>query len=121
MPNPTLHAATASETFLNDKRAPTYLTISAWAVPVLMIGQFALVSAIPVALIAYAAFRDTRVRALRWWAAALAALYVAPLALWLTRDGGAESLSKDIHPAFVALVSMAALVIAAKIHRSHRA
>jgi hypothetical protein len=114
----TAHPTTAPNTALIGKRAPRYVTVSAWAVPLLMVGQFALVAALPVALIAFAAIKDRRVRALRWWAGALAALYATPLVFWLVRANGAESLSKDIHPAFVALVSAAALVILAKIYRA---
>ena len=120
MSSQTADPTTAPKTAFTGKRAPGYVTVSAWAVPVLMVGQFALVAALPVALITYAAIKDRRVRALRWWAAALAALYATPLVFWLVRADGAESLSKDIHPAFVALVSAAALVILAKIYRSHR-
>lgn len=50
-----------------SKRAPVYVTVSAWAVPILMVGQFALVAALPIALIVYGAFRVRSVRALRWW------------------------------------------------------
>lgn len=103
-----------------SKRAPAYVTVSAWAVPILMVGQFALVAALPIALIAYGAFRDRNIRALRWWAAALAGLYAMPLIFWLVRDDGAQSLSKDIHPAFVGLVTATALVILVKLYRSHR-
>ena len=103
-----------------SKKAPAYVTYSAWAVPVLVIGQFALLAAVPVGLIVFGAFKDSRVRALRWWAAALGILYASPLVFWLSRDDGAESLSKDIHPLFVALIAAASLVVAVKIYRSHR-
>ena len=119
MSSQTADHTTAPHTALIGKRAPGYLTVSAWAVPVLMVGQFALVAALPVALITYGTIKDRRVRALRWWAGALAILYATPLVFWLTRPDGAESLSKDIHPAFIALVIAADLVILAKIYRSH--
>ena len=115
-----IHSKEAVQFNVAGKKDPTYFTVSAWAVPVLMVGQFALVSALPIALIAYGAFSDRRIRALRWWATAMAALYAMPLVFWLIRDDGAQSLSKDIHPAFVLLVTASALVILAKIHRSHR-
>ena len=103
-----------------SRKAPAYVTYSAWAVPLLVIGQFALLAAAPVALIVFGAFKDSRVRALRWWAAALGVVYASPLVIWLSRDDGAESLSKDIHPIFVALIAATSLVIAVKIYRSHR-
>ncbi|WP_378740579.1 hypothetical protein [Nocardia brasiliensis] len=48
--------------------------------------------------------RDTRRRALRWWAAALAAAYAIPLILWAIGPERAPSLSKDMHPLLAALI-----------------
>jgi hypothetical protein len=117
MSNKTIPAAAPSPC---SGRSPTYVTVSAWAVPILMVGQFALVAALPVILIGYAVIMDRRSRALRWWGVALFALYAAPLIVWLSREDGAPSLSKDIHPAFVALITATALVILVKLYRNQR-
>ena len=65
-------------------RAPKSVLISLWTIPVLMIGQFALVAVVPVVLVLIGTLRDARIRPLRWWAVALAVAYATPLALALT-------------------------------------
>ncbi|WP_344415198.1 hypothetical protein [Amycolatopsis minnesotensis] len=90
--------------------------ISAWAVPVLVIGQFAMVASIPVALVLIGTLRDARLRALRWWAVALTAAYATPLALWAIGPDRAPSLSKDMHPVFAAAVSITAAAVAIAYH-----
>jgi ABC-type transport system involved in multi-copper enzyme maturation permease subunit len=88
--------------------------ISAWAVPVMVIGQFAMLAIVPVALVLAGTLRKEQLRPLRWWAAALAAIYATPLVLWAIGPDRAPSLSKDMHPVFVVLISaVAAAVIAA--------
>ncbi|WP_030668994.1 hypothetical protein [Streptomyces sp. NRRL B-1347] len=96
------------------RRVPRSVTVSAWAVPVMVVGQFALISGVPVAIALVGAVRRVREPAARWAAAALALTYVVPLVAWLVRPDGAESLSKDMHPAFAALIvaASAALVVA---------
>ncbi|TFD93452.1 hypothetical protein E3T61_05020 [Cryobacterium lactosi] len=101
-------------------RALRYVQISAWAIPVLVIGQFSMLAIIPVALVLVGTLRDTRLRALRWWGGLLAASYVAPLAIWLLRPDGAQSLSKDMHPAFAALIVAVAAVVLVKLYRPRR-
>jgi hypothetical protein len=64
--------------------APRYVVVSAWAVPITVSGQFALLAVVSVALVLYGALRDTRTQALRW-PAGLAAVYATPLAIWLLR------------------------------------
>ncbi|WP_309619798.1 hypothetical protein [Salinibacterium sp.] len=93
------------------RRTPRYALISAIAIPVLLIGQFAMVAIVPVLLILVGALRDARIKPLRWWAALLTALYATPLVIWALRSDPAQSLSKDIHPVFVGLISAAALAI----------
>jgi hypothetical protein len=92
-------------------RVPRSVVISASAVPVLIVGQFAMVAIVPVALVLIGTLRDARLRALRWWAAALGAAYALPLALWAIGPDRAPSLSKDMHPAFAALVVAASVAV----------
>ncbi|MFC9433594.1 hypothetical protein [Nocardia sp. NPDC057030] len=94
--------------------------LSAWAVPVLIIGQFAMVAVVPVAIALIGTLRDARLRALRWFAAALAATYAVPLAIWRLRPDPAPSLSKDIDPILAALVVVAAVVLAVAHHLLRR-
>lgn len=86
----------------------------------MVLGDFALLAVIPVSLVLVGALRESRARALRWPAVLLAAVYATPLAIWLLRPDGAESLSKDIHPAFVALIVAASAVVLVRIWRSRR-
>ncbi|RZS30547.1 hypothetical protein EV193_11668 [Herbihabitans rhizosphaerae] len=90
--------------------------ISAWAAAAMIIGQFALVAAIPVALVLVGTLRDARLHALRWWAGALTAAYATPLALWAIGPDRAPSLSKDMHPALAAIVVAAAVGFAIAYH-----
>jgi hypothetical protein len=78
--------------------------VAACAVPVMIVGQFAMLAIVPVAVVLVGTLRDARLRALRWWAVALAAAYATPLALWAIGPDRAPSLSKDMHPALAALV-----------------
>ena len=100
-----------------SRRAPRYVQISLWAIPVMVIGQFSMLAIIPVALVFTGTLRDRRVRALRWWAGLLAVTYAAPLAIWLLRPDGAQSLSKDMHPVFGALIVAVSAVLLVKLYR----
>ena len=99
---------------------PRYVVVSAWAVPIMVLGQFALLAVIPVGLVLSGALRDPRARELRRPAGLLAAAFAIPLAIWLLRPDGAESLSKDIHPGFVGLIVAASAVVLVKIWASRR-
>lgn len=101
-------------------RAPRYVHISAWAIPLMVIGQFSMLAIIPMSLLLVGTLRGTRTRALRWWAGLLAVAYAAPLAIWLLRPDGAQSLSKDMHPAFAALIVAVSAVLLVKLHRRQR-
>ena len=98
------------------RRAPLYLHVSAWAVPVLVLGQFSMLAIIPVAIAVIGTLVDARIRPLRWWAGVLGVVYVTPLAIWLLRPDGAQSLSKDMHPVFVGLIVAVSAVFLVKIH-----
>jgi hypothetical protein len=102
------------------RRIPLYLTIAAWAVPVMVIGQFAMLAILPLAVIVVGVIVDRRARGLLPWVGLLALAYATPLAIWLLRPDGAQSLSKDMHPAFIVLIAAVSVVVLAKIHWSRR-
>jgi len=94
--------------------------ISAWSVPVLIVGQFAMVAVIPVTVVLVAVERNAGLRPLRWFARALAASYLAGLILWAAGPDRAPSLSKDLHPAVAAVIVAAAVATAVAYHVSRR-
>ncbi|MFI9555389.1 hypothetical protein [Nonomuraea endophytica] len=96
------------------RRTPLAVTVSAWAVPVMVLGQFAMLAVIPVVIALVGALRHTHDRLVRWTAAVVAASWTIPFVIWQVRPDGAPSMSKDIHPGFIALivVTSAALIIA---------
>lgn len=89
---------------VSARRVPRSVVISTWAVPVMVLGQFALLAVVPVVLVVRGVLRNARLRHLRLPALLLAASWTTPLAVWILRPDRAESLSKDISPAFVALI-----------------
>lgn len=107
---PTVHTTAA------PRRARLSAFISAWAVPILVLGEFALLAALPVVVLMVATLRDARMRSMRWWVAALAVAYATPLAVWLLRPGSAESLSKDMSPFAVGVVVAVSIAVIAKLH-----
>ncbi|MCR8944330.1 MULTISPECIES: hypothetical protein [Streptomyces] len=102
------------------RRIPLPVTVSAWAVPVMVIGQFALIAGVPVLIALTGTLRRVPDRAARRAAALVAAAFAAPLTVWLTRDDGAPSLSKDMHPGFLALIVAASAVFLVTLHRARR-
>jgi hypothetical protein len=96
---------------MTTARTPKSVLISACAVPVLVIGQFAMLAIVPVALVLTATLRNTALRSLRPWAALLAVVYAIPLALWAIGPDRAPSLSKDMAPVFVPVISAAAVAV----------
>jgi hypothetical protein len=105
---------------VKTRRAPKVVLISLWTVPVLILGQFAMLAIVPVVLTLIGAFRDKRVRELRWWAIALTAMYAAPLATWLLRPDGARSLSKDMSPVFAGLIVALSIAFLVRIYTRKR-
>ncbi|MGW5685827.1 hypothetical protein [Nonomuraea sp. NPDC003754] len=103
-----------------DRRTPPAVTISSWAVPVMVLGQFALLAGVPVTIALVGALRHVRDRTVRRAATLLAVTYAIPLVVWRTRLDGAPSLSKDIHPAFVALIVAASAALIVAIRRARR-
>ena len=98
------------------RRTPRSVLISAWAVPVLVLGQFSMLAVAPVALILVGTLRHPSLRPLRPYSAALAAIYATPLVIWIRRPDGAQSLSKDMHPMFMVLIVAAAAALLVKNH-----
>ncbi|MDX8030824.1 hypothetical protein SK803_11410 [Lentzea sp. BCCO 10_0856] len=90
----------------------TSVLVAAWAVPVMVIGQFGLLSGIPIAVVLVASLRDRRSPVLRWWTGALALAYATPLTLWLTGPSEAPSLSKYMSPAMTAALTAAGVAVA---------
>lgn len=99
-----------------DRRFPRSVIVSAWAVPVMIIGQFAMLAVVPVALVLIGTLRDARLEALRLGAIALTAAYATPLALWAIGPERARSLSKDMHPVFAAIIVTVGVAFAVSFH-----
>ncbi|MFF9508389.1 hypothetical protein ACF1BU_24720 [Streptomyces sp. NPDC014724] len=94
-----------------DRRVPRSVTVSSWAVPAMVAGQFALIALV-------GALCHVRDRAVRGAATLLAVTYAIPLVVWVTRPDGAQSLSKDMHPAFAGLIVVASAALIVTIRRA---
>jgi hypothetical protein len=103
-----------------SRRAARTVIISAWAVPVLVVGQFAMLAIVPVSLALTATLRHAELRALRPWTAILATTYASALILWAAGPDRAPSLSKDMHPASAALIVAASLATITAFHLHRR-
>ncbi|GAA4889262.1 hypothetical protein [Actinomycetospora straminea] len=103
------------------RRVPRSVLVSAWAVPVMLVGGFAMLAVVPVTVAVVGILRDARLRALRWWAAALGLAYATPLALWAIGPDRAPSLTKDMHPAPAAVIVAVSLGLVAVLHLRGRA
>ena len=91
--------------------------VAAWAFPIFVLGQFALIAGIPVAIVLA---RTLRSRAARWWSALAGAAYVIPLAVWLLGPSTAPSLSKSLSPVATGVITVAGVVAAAGLHLVRR-
>ncbi|MGW7579186.1 hypothetical protein [Streptomyces sp. NPDC054765] len=100
------------------RRAPLSVTVSSWAVPVMVAGQFALVAGLPVVIVLVGTHRSVRDRPARRAATLLAAAYAVPLVVWLARPDGAQSLSKDMHPVFAGLILATSAAVIVALHRA---
>lgn len=98
-------------------RTSKAVLVAAWAVPVMVAGQFALLSGVPIAVVLIGSLRR---RTHRWWAAGLAAVYAAVLTMWLAGPSGAPSLSKYLSPVATAVFTAAGVVVAAAVSRRAR-
>ena len=101
---------------VTGRRTPLYMHIAAWAVPVMVLGQFSMLAIVPVAMLIIGTLVDRRVKPLRWWAGLLAALYATPLVIWILREDGAQSLSKDMSPILAGLIVAASVAFLIKIY-----
>jgi hypothetical protein len=99
------------------RRTPRSILVAAWAVPVMIVGGFAMLAIVPVTVVVVGVLRDARLRALRWWAAALALAYATPLALWAIGPDRAPSLTRDMHPALAVLIVAVSVGLLAALHR----
>lgn len=102
------------------RRTPRSVVISAWAVPVLVLGQFSMLAVVPVVLVLVGTLRHPGLRSLRPYSTALAVAYATPLAIWILRPDGAPSLSKDMHPVFLVLIVAAAAALLVKLHTTSK-
>ncbi|MFE2112211.1 hypothetical protein ACFXAY_02285 [Streptomyces microflavus] len=102
------------------RRVPPSVTASAWAVPVMVVGQFALVAGAPVLIALVGTLRRVPDPAVRRAATLVAVTFAVPLTVWLARPDGAPSLSKDMHPGFLALIVAASAVLLMTLHRARR-
>lgn len=96
---------------LPTRSVPRSVTISAWAVPVMVVGQFAMLAIVPLVVLVVGTLRNPALSPLRWFTAALAAAYATPLALWIIGPEREQSLSKDMHPVFVVLIVVASAAL----------
>ncbi|MFF8913281.1 hypothetical protein ACF08M_08120 [Streptomyces sp. NPDC015032] len=103
-----------------DRRVPRSVTAASWAVTVMVVGQFALIAVVPVVIALVGALRQVSDRAVRGAATLLAVTYAIPLAICATRPDGAQSLSKDMHPAFTGLITAASVALVVATHRARR-
>ncbi|WP_433803287.1 hypothetical protein [Actinomycetospora sp. CA-084318] len=100
-------------------RLPRLVVVSAGLAALMVVGGFAMLAIVPVALTLIGTLQEARLRALRWWAAGLAAAYAVPFALYVLDPDRPASLTKAMHPGFVVLIAVAAVavIIAAVVQR----
>jgi hypothetical protein len=102
------------------KAAPRYVTWSAIVAPVLVLTGWALIAAVPIALLTWGTWTDRRVRALRWWSGLTALLYAIPFVQYLLRTAPEASMSSMLHPVMGAAIALSAAVVALKLLKTHR-
>ena len=97
-------------------RAPVYIHIAAWAVPVLVASGFAMIALVPVLVVLIGSFTDLRAHFLRWWTSAVAVAYAIPLTILNVREDPAPSLTKDMHPVFLVLILLVSAALLVRIY-----
>ncbi|MFJ4767656.1 hypothetical protein ACIP88_00885 [Streptomyces uncialis] len=102
------------------RTVPLPVTIASWAVPVMIVGRFSLIAAVPVVIAVFGALRHVPDRTVRWAVTLLAGTYAVPLVVWLTRPDGARSLSEDMHPLSAGLIVAASAAVIVALHRTRR-
>lgn len=118
-PSPTITDPSARTDTPSDGVRRSFV-VSAWAVPTMVVGQFAMLAIVPVVLVLRSARRDQTSRAVRAWAVGLGAAYTASLAMWAVGPDRERSLSKDMHPAIAALIVTTSLGLLATHYLSRR-
>ncbi|MEU7791689.1 hypothetical protein [Amycolatopsis sp. NPDC049159] len=108
---------TADPAVTPARRTSIAVLVAAWAVPVMVLGQFAFLAVIPIAVVLVGALRAKN--SLRWWAFGLTAGYAALVAAWLLGPSSAPSLSKFLSPVATGIFAAAgaAVAIAALVSR----
>ncbi|MGB3443476.1 MAG: hypothetical protein WBA97_32470 [Actinophytocola sp.] len=104
----------------SSRTVPRHVVHSAWAVPVLVVGQFAFLAVIPVTLIAVGTLRKVKNRTLRLLAGLLTATYAVPFLWWAANPDRAASLSKDMSPVFASLIVASSVIFVLQVIRSRR-
>lgn len=98
------------------QRFPKYFQTCAWAIPVMVIGQFSMIALAPVLVVLVAALADKRISPLRLWSLGLTIAYLVPLVVMKLRTDPAQSLSKDMHPALLVLIIVAAAALLVRMY-----
>ncbi|YBV94928.1 DUF6220 domain-containing protein (plasmid) [Phyllobacteriaceae bacterium JZ32] len=121
--------------------APRHFVLSARLLPILMLAQFftaglslfqnaafwewhaaiGALTAVPILALFISTLLVRSVRALRWWAGCLALLYVLQIVYIVAGQSTGSGLLQAMHPFNGALLLATALVIIAKIERTHQA
>ena len=104
-----MSTAPASATSVHPSKP---VLVAAWAVPVMVIGKFGLLSGIPIAVVLVASLRKGRSKTLRWWSGALTLAYATPLTMWLAGPSEAPSLSKYMDTTTTAALAAAGIATA---------
>ena len=92
------------------QRLPRFAIISAWSIPVLLVGQFAMLAIVPIAALATVIVRR-RIHPLFPYAGVLVGLYATGIAIWVVRPDRAQSLSRDLHPVLLTAIVVASLAL----------
>ena len=107
-------------TTVTARKTSLAVLIAAWAVPVFVAGQFALLSGIPIIVMLVGTLREPRLRAVRWWTAAVTAVYAGSLAFWLLGPSDAPSLSKFLSPVATGVFTAIGVATAVAHHIARR-
>ncbi|WP_370962078.1 hypothetical protein [Amycolatopsis sp. cg9] len=92
------------------RRTSTAVLVAAWTVPIMVLGQFAFLSVVPIAVVLVGTLRAGN--SLRWWAAGLTAVYAALAGAWLLGPSSAPSLSKFLSPVATGVFAAAGVAVA---------
>ena len=99
---------------------PRAVIVSAWAVPVMVAGGFAMLAIVPLGIATAGIWRNYGLRALRPWAAALTTSYATALLLWAIGPDRPGSLSKDLHPVHAVVICALGVALAVAFHLARR-